>query len=267
MQQRGPGVYGVITEFVIRTFSTLAAVLGSIQLDASVNTIETIEAAWNAVALISSNLPHYIDRGFPGTTFVATGSLAAWFAPGAPTPAIGPVVVASLNDFNITAEPINATVLLIIDMIKKKYGINLVFQKNSAGMPVGDYGIQSSRLLSKETLESPVLTLDQKIKDVMIPQQEAAGSAFVLTMTAGPGVANVLLSRRGSALPAWKSSYVHAIVSTAFVDDKLPPAQAFAGARAWLNDNTERKWDALQLDVGAYFHESNKFTGNWQTRS
>ncbi|KAF4627953.1 hypothetical protein G7Y89_g10198 [Cudoniella acicularis] len=277
----GPGVYGIITEYVIRTYSTPTTVLGAIQIQAALNTTEAIEAAWNAITLISSSLPNWMDQGLSGTTFVATGSLVAEFVPGAPIPAIGPVAIASLNGFNNTAAAMNATVLPTLNQIQETYGANLSvtyippvefpslfawFNTSQTAMPVAYYGIQSSRLLTKQTLQSPLSALSQKIKDLMTPQQEDFGSVLVLTMTAGKGVADVPPSRRGAVLPAWRSSYVHAIASTAFIDDKLPPAQAFEEAGAWLNENTELKWDTLQPNAGAYFHESNQFTPVWKTR-
>ncbi|TAQ86639.1 hypothetical protein B7494_g5017 [Chlorociboria aeruginascens] len=270
-----PGVYGVVTEYVIRTYPTSNAVLGSIQVQAALNTTDSIAAAWDAIALISSSLPDFMDRGVSGTTFVATGSLV-----GSPIPPIGPVVMASLNAFNSTAAAMNATILPVLDQLQQNFGAKLTtiytppsefptffawFNETLTDMPIAYYGILSSRLLSKQTLQS-LSTDGQKIKDLMTPQQDDFGSALVLTMTAGRGVAEVPPWRRGAVLPAWRSSYVHAIATTAFIDDELPPAQAFAEAGAWMNNNTELRWDALQPNAGAYFHETNQFTPVWKMR-
>ncbi|KAF2102107.1 FAD-binding domain-containing protein [Rhizodiscina lignyota] len=277
----GAGVYGVITEYVIRTYTSPRTALATLQVQAAQNTPNTIGAAWNATALIASSLPDLMDQGITGTGFVATGSLVDQFIPDAPSPAVGPVSFVALNAFNTTSVAMNTTLLPVVDRIRRELGTLLTikytppiefptfwewFNASSKPMPVAYYGIDSSRLLSKQSIQIPVPALTQKIKDLMTPQDSTFGSVLVLTMAAGRGVADVPPIRRGAVLPAWRSSYIHAIASTAHIDEQLPPAQAMAGAGAWLNDNTELRWDAIQRGAGSYVNEANQFTPEWKSR-
>lgn len=129
-------------------------------------------------------------------------------------------------------------------------------------MPVANYGIQSSRLLSKTSMQS---LSAEKITSLMTPQNSSFGGVLVLNMAAGYGVSNVPIQRRSAVLPAWRDSYVHAIASTAYVQ----PDNGFDGSSdvgAWMNANTERKWEDIQRGAGSYVHESNQFMVDWMEK-
>ncbi|KXH56567.1 FAD-dependent monooxygenase [Colletotrichum salicis] len=74
----GPGLYGIVTEFVLRTHPTPSNVIQTI-LSLSMTGDDTGSAAaasWDAMALLSSSLPDLIDAGVAGFGNAATSNVS-----------------------------------------------------------------------------------------------------------------------------------------------------------------------------------------------
>jgi FAD/FMN-containing dehydrogenase len=114
----GGGVFGVVTELVINTKprpeNAVSAALTFYARD-SFRPME--DAAWAAIAELTSQFPDLIDTGVTGTVDTMTGQMAKKYLP-LPHAVAGPAVSAKLFAFNTTVESMRHKIRKLVNSIE-----------------------------------------------------------------------------------------------------------------------------------------------------
>ncbi|KAF5520059.1 FAD-linked oxidoreductase apf9 [Colletotrichum aenigma] len=256
----GPGVYGVVIEYVLRTHPIPQNVVQStFSLSLPQNsTVDALAASWDAFATLTSSLPDLMDLGIAGfgtaTTVVGSQVSAGEFNRG---------IGASFTffGFNTTA----STLVSILEPVKARalgnktsQGLSVtistptVFDSymafvdslNNPSEPVAQISLISSRLLGrKELTEISSDTLRSHLQSITTSQVQGSASSLIFGLQGGPGTNRVEEKMRGAVTPAWRAAYIHLISTGAYVN------------AVW------RKWAP---GSGSYFNEANPFNTNFK---
>lgn len=277
----GPGLYGIVTEYVLRTLPVPQNVVKTRFTTSPVpGSVDAVEASWDVLALILNSLPDLMDLGISGhgqaTIMALPGNLAN-------TTKRAVEVSLILYGFNTTEaallsvlRPFQDRVLaggrngsvsanLSEPQLFSSYG-SFFDDMNSVPSPGGAISLISSRLLGRRELTDISLdALKSHLEDVTKPQAEGDASILIFGLQGGPGTRNVEASRRGAVTPAWRKAYLHLLSTGAIVDhENLTPQAALADAANWTEENREKVWRQWAPDSGSYINEANPYNGNFQ---
>jgi hypothetical protein len=281
----GPGQYGVVTEYVIKHYSTPHnVVLGSLQIQPRVGTNASHEASWETIAAYLGRLPDLMDAKLAGAATVATGTTAAGFFPdlAAQQPFNGIALNQVFWAFNTTSDEVEALVQPVITELNPGNSTNssvaisfststfdnyTSFYSSISGDNVaGSEGISSSRLLGRDELVStPHSDIVRYLKIAMASQNVTQGTFATIGLQGGPGVYNTPEERWGALHPGWRAAYLHFISVGATVDSIAAgsPKQALDNAAQWYEETREPMWREWPPQSGAYMNEANPFNKNF----
>lgn len=270
------GLYGVVTQFVLRTYPAPQSVTaGTLSVVASSRLGEN--ASWDAAALVVSRIPELMDAGLSGGALtIASGRRAASLDPKAHVPPSGVLLHYDLRAYNTTPEALQARLDPLVAELSNLSASLVVtfptpvqfptflacFTAARQASPAGTADLASSRLLPREALTSP--DLRAHLHAAMSPQDAETGAELILITAAGRGAARVPRRMRGALNPAWRTAYVHAIAATAVVDARKAPQAALREASAWLEQHTQRALREWAPRSGAYINEANAFDPRWR---
>ncbi|WQF80674.1 Putative berberine/berberine, FAD-binding domain, PCMH-type, FAD-binding, type PCMH, subdomain 2 [Colletotrichum destructivum] len=279
----GPGLYGAVIEYVLRTHpSPKNVVQATLSMSMAGNdTQAAILASWNALATISAALPDLMDAGLAGfgnaaTTKVYTTSSGA----------LGQGVTATFTFFgyNTTERAVSSLLaplkssmlahggdgaLLVALSEPEVFSTYLSFFSDSLNIvetPVGQISLPSSRLLGRRELtEIPLEQLRTHLQSVMKTQVDGASAALVYGLQGGKGPREVQEHMRGALNPAWRRAYVHLLSAASYVNiTDTTPQEALASAAAWTEEIQEAAWRKWAPGSGSYINEANPFNSNFR---
>ncbi|KAH6972945.1 FAD-dependent monooxygenase [Ilyonectria sp. MPI-CAGE-AT-0026] len=276
----GPGVFGVVTEYVLRTYPVPRnVVMSTLSISILDNSTEAANASWDALALFYRSLPDLMDLGMTGngraTTVNMPRSGAAFER--------GVELSMTFFAFNITAtafksllEPLNQEILSdgrnqslsvqLSDPTTFSSYMSFFAGLNSSPSRGGDISLVSSRLLGRRELsliEFP--SLRSYLQRITWSQVEGRTSMLVFGLQGGLGPKGVEPAMRGALNPAWREAYVHLISTGANINTTdSAPHDALAAAATWVEENKEAVWREWAPKSGSYINEANPFNGNFQ---
>ncbi|CAI7642218.1 unnamed protein product [Penicillium palitans] len=279
----GPGLYGVVTEYVIRHHpAPRNVVIGNVLIAPKDSSNHSAEKSWDAAVTHLSALPDLMDAGLAGAAMVAVGDMAVSFG-SLDHWTSGVVVKQVFWSFNSTTAAMKALVDPVLANVTKAAGgnssISISFTASNSGNyssfydvisgssgVAGGESVVSSRLLGRAELnETPSQKQKEYLKIAMHSQNETAGTYATVGLQGGPGVRNTAEKNWGALLPAWRSAYLHFISNGATVDSKAAgsPKLALQKAARW-NEVKEQMWSQWSPNSGAYMNEANPYTRNFQ---
>jgi hypothetical protein len=278
----GPGLYGIVVEYVLRTVPLPEnVVLSTFSMSIIGNgTTGSAQDSWTALAAFSSSLPDLMDRGVTGYGFGITKELH--FSRGSSSQR-GVELSMTLYSYNTTAaeltqllEPVrdrllayggNKTISVDISepMILPTY-LSLFDVLNPSPSRSGDISLSSSRLLGRRHLAGiPLNKLRSHLQEITKAQVEGRQTRLVFGLQGGLGPKNVESKMRGALNPAWRTAYLHLMTTGVNIDTSAAsPQEALSTAAAWAEENKEAVWREWAPDTGAYINEANPFTRNFQ---
>ena len=271
----GAGLYGVVTEYVIRHFPAPESVMmGSVTL-APLNE-QGANASWNAATILFNALPGLMDAGVAGAMSLASGSTGKAFNPSAPAYSTGAVVAKALWAYNMSQSHFDDLLKPVLSQMHDAGSDETITMSYSASQlenytsfysgisgsdTAGGGGVQSSHLLGHRHVDLPHDTLKAYLKRAVVSQNATAGTYMTVGMSGGPGVINTPESRFGAVLPAWKTAYLHLLVggASATPSADVTPSAALSSAADWLEETKESLWREWAPDSGAYMNEGNPY--------
>lgn len=279
----GGGLYGVVTEFVIRHFPAPAAVnMATLKLAPIPAAGEMgVNASWDAAAILFQNLPDLMDAGVAGAMTMASGGSVQTL--GLSSEASSGVALQQVFwVFNTTASWLDATINPIVEQMRA-FGDNSTlsisysssaaqnytsFYKTISGSgTAGGGGVSASRLLGKkELVDVPSDTLKSYLRRSLVSQNATAGTFATIGLSGGPGVISTPPERWGSLIPSWRSAYLHFLVGGASgeVSDETSPKELLAANSQWIDENKEEFFREWAPEMGAYMNEANPYNSQWQ---
>ncbi|KAL2692532.1 hypothetical protein Neosp_002942 [[Neocosmospora] mangrovei] len=269
----GPGLYGIVVEYVLRTMPLPNnVVMSTLSMSIIQNqTAATAQDSWTAFAAFVSSVPDLMDAGVTGYGFGVTqenmgieltmtlwsyNTTAAAFKPLLESARQTMLDEVAGQDISVeVAEPtVLPTYLSLFDVL------------NPSRSRCGDISLTSSRLLGRRHLSNiPLDELRTHLQKISKAQVEGRQTRLVLGLQGGLGPRSVQNEMRGALNPAWRSAYLHLMATGVDIDTKtLSPQNALAAAAAWAEENKEAVWREWAPDTGAYINEANPFTRNFQ---
>jgi hypothetical protein len=279
----GPGLYGVVTEYVIRHHPVPRnVVMGNLLIAPKDDgTNRSAEASWDAAVAHLSALPDLMDAGLAGAAMVAVGETAMSFG-SLNHSTTGVVVTQVFWSFNSTPAAMEALVNPVLANITRAAGgsgsISVTFAASNSGNyssfysvisgseAAGGESLVSSRLLGRaELVDTPPQKRKEYLKMAMHAQNTTAGTYATIGLQGGPGVRNTREEDWGAILPAWRSAYLHFISNGAIVDSKAAgsPKLALQRAARWT-EAKEEMWREWSPNSGAYMNEANPYTASFK---
>jgi hypothetical protein len=279
----GPGLYGVVTEYVIRHHPVPRnVVMGNLLIAPKDDgTNRSAEASWDAAVAHLSALPDLMDAGLAGAAMVAVGETAMSFG-SLNYSTTGVVVTQVFWSFNSTPAAMEALVNPVLANITRAAGgsgsISVTFAASNSGNyssfysvisgseAAGGESLVSSRLLGRaELVDTPPQKRKEYLKMAMHAQNTTAGTYATIGLQGGPGVRNTREEDWGAILPAWRSAYLHFISNGAIVDSKAAgsPKLALQRAARWT-EAKEEMWREWSPNSGAYMNEANPYTASFK---
>ncbi|KAL9624126.1 MAG: hypothetical protein Q9160_001648 [Pyrenula sp. 1 TL-2023] len=262
----GAGQYGVVTEYVLKTYPAPSNVVTqSIVLSPASNDSASVNTSWNAFAVLASALPDLMDAGLAGAGAVSGSSIT------------GVTVSLGFFAYNSTSDGLTAMTLPVKARMQAQSAYNgsislsltdpKVFPSflsffndlNSGPSGAGAISLLSTRLLGRAQLSNlPISAVASYFRRVM-RTGDGGDSLLVLGLQAGPGPRSVEPDMRGALNPVWRSTYVHAISTSASVSADASPQDALNAAALWTEQNLESVWREWAPETGAYMNEANPF--------
>ncbi|KAF2008819.1 FAD-dependent monooxygenase [Aaosphaeria arxii CBS 175.79] len=278
----GPGLYGIVTEYVLRTYPLPEnVVLGTLSMSVTKNDTREASASWTALASLCRSIPDLMDSGLTGNGFALTKDITHNV-----TRTSDKAVELSLMFFgyNTTAsafksllEPViarmaskeqNETLSVTLSEPTVLPSYSALFEVLNPGPSrCGDISLTSSRLLGRpELTDLPEDELRTHLQNIMNVQVTGRQSRLVFGLQGGPGPRNVEKEMRGALTPAWRKAYIHLMSTGAVVDfaGDATPQDALLAAAAWTEEHKEAVWRRWAPDSGSYINEANPFNGNFQ---
>ncbi|KAH8900568.1 putative isoamyl alcohol oxidase [Thozetella sp. PMI_491] len=285
----GGGQYGVVVEYVIRTYpEPQNMVASSVSIIAIRNGTEDVNynATWDALAVFLARMPDLMDLGIAGSGLAATGSTAQRVL-GLESAPSGIVLSFNLWTFNSTVEafedrmePLRQAMLNAVGGASENITISIsepavtpnytVFFEaiNASPSLAGSGGVSSSRLLGRAELsDRPTSEVRGYLEQLMETQVAGSGNMLTIGLQGGPGPRNIPEDQRGAANPVWQSAYVHMLAggSSADLSTGKTPGRALRDAADWTGKHQEeRVWRQWAPDTGAYMNEANPYDTEWQ---
>lgn len=269
----GPGLYGIVVEYVLRTVPLPSnVVMSTLSMSIAQNqTAAAAEDSWTAFATFVSSVPDLMDSGITGYGFGVTqenmgieltmtlwtyNTTAAAFKPllESARQTILDGVASQALSVEVSEPTVLPTFLSLYDIL------------NPTRSRCGDISLSSSRLLGRRHLSDiPLNELRTHLQKISKAQVEGRQTRLVLGLQGGLGPRNVQNEMRGALNPAWRSAYLHLMATGVNIDyETLSPQNALAAAATWAEDNKEAVWQEWAPDTGAYINEANPFARNFQ---
>ncbi|RAL08264.1 putative isoamyl alcohol oxidase [Aspergillus homomorphus CBS 101889] len=278
----GPGLYGVVTEYVIRHHpAPRNVVLGDVLIAPKDGNNHSAELSWDAAVTHLSALPDLMDAGLAGACMIATGNTAKSFASLHESTA-GVVVKQVFWAFNSTPAAMEALVNPVLANITKaargNSSLSITFTATDSGNyssfysaisgseVAGGESLVSSRLLGRaELIDTPHQKQKEYLKIAMRSQDTEGGTYATVGLQGGPGVRNTPEKAWGALLPAWRPAYLHFITNGATVNSVAAgsPKLALEKAARW-NEAKEQMWREWSPKSGAYMNEANSYDSNFK---
>ncbi|KAJ4298055.1 hypothetical protein N0V90_005954 [Kalmusia sp. IMI 367209] len=277
----GPGLYGIVVEYVLRTLPLPEnVVIGTLSMSMVANsTRDVTDASWTALTLLSRSLPDLMDAGLTGNGYAVTKDVAS----DGTSPRKGVELALTFFGFNTTVaayksllEPVRSRMAAIGDdralsvvlsepEVLSSYSA-LFDALNPGPSSCGDISLTSSRLLGRRELtDLPADELRAHLQSIMKAQVSGRQSRLVYGLQGGPGPRSVEAGMRGALTPAWRTAYVHLISTGANVNTTgSKPSDALADAAAWTEEHKEAVWRRWAPDSGSYINEANPFNSNFK---
>ncbi|PWY93048.1 putative isoamyl alcohol oxidase [Aspergillus sclerotioniger CBS 115572] len=277
----GPGLYGVVTEYVIRHHPVPHnVIMGNVLIGPKDGSNASAEKSWDAAVRHLSALPDLMDAGVAGACMVATGEMAMSFA-SLKESTTGVVIKQVFWSFNSTPAAMEALVNPVLANITQAAGNNSLtvsfsasnsgnyssFYSAISGSEVaGGQSLVSSRLLGRaELVDTPFQKQKGYLKIAMRSQNSTAGTYATVGLQGGPGVRDTPLTAWGAILPAWRSAYLHFISNGATVDPVAAGSPKLAlESAARYNEAKEEMWREWSPNSGAYMNEANPYDSNFK---
>ncbi|RAK98119.1 putative isoamyl alcohol oxidase [Aspergillus ibericus CBS 121593] len=278
----GPGLYGVVTEYVIRHHPVpYNVIMGNVLIAPKDGSNASAERSWDAAVRHLSALPDLMDAGLAGACMVATGEMATSFG-SLREFTTGVVIKQVFWSFNSTPAAMEALVNPVLANITQAAGGNnsltVSFSASNSGNYTSFYSaisgsevaggesLVSSRLLGRAELnDTPFYKQKEYLKIAMGSQNSTAGTYATVGLQGGPGVRNTPAEAWGALLPAWRSAYLHFISNGATVDSVAAGSPKLAlESAARFNEAKERMWREWSPNSGAYMNEANPYDSNFK---
>jgi FAD/FMN-containing dehydrogenase len=284
----GPGQYGIVTEYVLKTHPAPELVtIGTLQIAPGTDNCNISEnATLNAAATLLGNIPDLMDSGLAGVSTLATGRRAMSFYPSLTEPPSGVMISQTFFGYNVTPAAMTALIDPVISRIRSNssnsnstliitWAEPTVYQDfisffeaiSGTSNAAGAESLMSTRLLGRgELSELPQPELASFLKRALAAQNETAGTYATIGLQGGPGPASVSETRWGSVNPVWRSAYIHFISTGASIDSTTAggPKEGLAEAADWLEENKEALFREWAPNTGAYMNEANPFDTQWK---
>lgn len=275
----GPGLYGVVVEFVMRTFPLPEnVVMGSLTMSLKDN--KTREATWDGLTTMMRALPDLMDAGVTGYGIATVTepkisacaissrqvdiSMSFYTFNSTRTQWLG--LLAPLRD-QMTAITGNLSVQVDLSepTVLPTY-LSLFDALNPVPSQCGDITLSSSRLLGRrELVELDHETVKAYIKSVTVAQVPGKTARLIIGLQGGPGPRNVQQNMRGGLTPAWREAYLHVLATGSSIETEgANPQSALQAAADWTNKHKESVWQQWAPDSGAYINEANPFNTNFE---
>jgi FAD/FMN-containing dehydrogenase len=276
----GGGQFGVVTEFVLKTYPVPANVVtGGLSFYPSRRGKGSELASWDAFAETARMIPDLMDSGLTGTVTALTKEDAVMLT-GVNETIQGVAVTISLIGFNMTTKQMNISLHHLAARITNYHNssaLSLKYQPPSAhsywtlvnpdpmaSKASGASSSMSSRLLGRrELIELPKANLITHLQEILVSQEPEKGAMLLLGLQGGRGPATTPPEMRGSVLPAWRSAYVHTMLYGA-INDTADPAEALVTAAEWYESTIEPAWRRWAPETGSYMNEGNAFSRTWK---
>ncbi|CAG8009588.1 unnamed protein product [Penicillium salamii] len=273
----GGGQYGVITEFVLRTHPVPENVVtGGFSFYPSQNSKASEIASWNSLAEVAAQIPDLMDSGLTGTVTALNKQKAVSYM-GLKQEMPGVSGMIGFTGFNMTIELMNASISKLVARLDLD-NVNITLQSPStksywdstkpdpsASNAAGSVSLMTSQLLGRSELSDISRErLVDHLQRIMVSQNSTAGTMLLFGLQAGKGPAGIPEIRRGSTLPAWRESYVHAMAYSASIDAIGDPSRSLKSGADWINSAQESAWKNWAPQSGSYMNEGNPFSINWK---
>ncbi|OJJ98365.1 hypothetical protein ASPACDRAFT_1871837 [Aspergillus aculeatus ATCC 16872] len=277
----GPGLYGLVTEYVLRHHPAPSNVtMGNLLITpkADRNNLSA-EASWKAAVSYLQALPELMDAGLAGACMMSTAEAAMRFG-SLSEATTGVVISQAFWSFNSTPSAMEALVRAVLTRIGRDStpnsgspAVNITFSTSnvanytsfisaiSGSNAAGGQSVVSSRLLGRrELLGTSRTDMTSYLKTALQAQNATAGTFATIGLQGGPGVQQTPPGDWGALLPAWRTAYLHFIANGATVDSVAAgsPKRALQDAARWY-EAKERMWQLWAPESGAYMNEANPF--------
>lgn len=243
----GPGLYGVVVEYVMRTVPLPEnVVIGS--LTTSTLEKEGHEASWDGLTALMRALPDLMDAGITGFVMATVSQ-----PEGSNRRQVD--MTMTFYEYNSTANrwlgllrPLQERMASFSNnqSIQVKLSdpevlhdfLDLFDVLNPVPSRCGDIALPSSRLLGRRKLtEMSHDTVKSYLKRVTVSQLKGMSTLMVIGLQGGPGPRSVENNMRGALTPAWRDAYLHVLVTGSDIDttDGINPQFALQKAADWTN--------------------------------
>lgn len=266
----GPGLYGVVTEYVLRSHPIPETVVAAtLSMGLSTNST-SYNATWAGLAAFMKSLPDSMDQGLTGSGNAVSSTM-------------GVTLSMDYFGYNMTAEsltallePVRASILAqsqhdalnvsVAEPVLYPSYVDFFYYLQSTSVGAGDAtGLISSRVLGRTDLSNlSICRLQYHLRQVMQAETEGGGSRLLVNLQSGRGTAQVETSMRGALNPAWRTGYVHTIATGSSIDLTIPPQDALSAAAAWTEEVQEVAWREWAPTAGAYINEANPYSSSWK---
>jgi hypothetical protein len=263
----GAGQYGIVTEYVIKTYPAPQVINTGFSVSPAANSSAAIEASVNALAALLQDLPSLMDAGCAGSTIVSGNSKTGVtisqgiYAYDASSLAVERLMNATRKHlFDATGEGNSSLLTIVPKELSQSSYLSFFNEMNIGGShTAGAMSMFSSRLLGRPELSD--LSQD---KLVDYAKRLLSYGFAVIGLQGGPGPAKVDKSMRGALLPAWRSSYLHVMSYGAKFNEALAPQEMLKDVSQQLEKGIESLWREWAPETGAYMNEGNPFNSNFK---
>lgn len=268
----GAGQYGVVTEYVLKTYPAPANVVtASITMSRVGNDSASINATWNALAVLASAIPDLMDAGLAGAGNLLASSNTGvsislgFYAYNSTADELKSLTATVLTSMQAQTAQGGSIAVSLTDPVTYPSFRSFFDNLNSSPSGAGQASLLSSRLLGRTHLSDlPIPTLILNFQRIMLDEDTGGTSLLILGLQAGPGPRSVERSMRGALNPVWRSTYIHAISTRSTLNATGPPQEALTAAAIWCDQHQESVWRDWAPDTGAYMNEANPFNSQFQ---
>lgn len=274
----GPGLYGIVVEYVMRTFPLPKnVVIGSLSLSKPLNS--TTEASWNGLTAFMRNLPDLMDLGVTGFAMATVKDSA--------TSALADAREVSATIFLYTYNFTESDYLRLVGDLRERImeaaedgmlsvetsvpqvlteALSLFDALSSGESRCGEITLSSSRMLGRRELtELSHDTVKGYLKRISRSQVHGAQSTLIIGLQGGAGPRNVESDMRGALTPAWRNAYLHVLATGSNIETQgITPKEALQAAADWTEEHKEQVWREWAPDSGSYINEANPFNTNFK---
>lgn len=277
----GGGQYGVVTEFILKTYPVPAnVVMGGFSFHAadSSNTSET--ASWNALSEVVSSIPDLMDSGLNGNVTAYTKAMTTALGLKEAPPGVAAVV--GFVGFNMTTDHMDHIVDKLSAQVVTSTGngnyLNISRQQTSSqsywsfvkpeplsSSSAGAASLMTSRLMGRRELSDIAPNkLTDYLQQSLVSENPETGTMLLFGLQGGRGPAKVPASMRGSVLPAWRTAYAHVMTLGATINATIDASESLSNAADWYETFKEPVWRNWAPNTGAYMNEGNPFSSTWK---